>query len=72
MVNSLSFQLNPSNPQYFLNVIMHTNQNGKGFWNKGKTKDCLGCNKQKQTQLKEILEVLYVMSDSLNLMARGI
>ena len=42
------------------------------FGIKEKTKDCLGCNKQKQTQLKEILEVLYVMSDSLNLMARGI
>ena len=74
MVNSLFFQLNPNNPQYFFNIIIYTNQNRKGFWNKqGKRKGSLGCNKQKQTQSEEILEVLHtLMSDLSKLIARGV
>ena len=74
MVTSLFFQLNPNSSQYIFNIIIYANQNRKGFWNKGgKGKSSLDNNKQKQTQFKEILDVLHILrSDLSKLIARGI
>ena len=74
MVTSLFFQLNPNSSQYIFNIIIYANKNRKGFWNKGgKGKCSLDYNKQKQTQFKEILDVLHILrSDLSKLIARGI